>query len=100
MQFVLSPLNATISAVTPVRCGRLPFSVTEAWTRFLIHGSWGGATLGTGASRHRTAAKWTFSSQSYDSATRGLTTKDDHNDMRHSPIERVTSEARFPGERR
>lgn len=39
MQFVLSPLNATISAVTPVRCGRLPFSVTEAWTRFLIHGS-------------------------------------------------------------
>jgi hypothetical protein len=29
-----------------------------------------------------------------------LTTIADHNDIRHSPIERVTSEAKFPGERR
>ena len=27
-----------------------------------------------------------------------LTTIVDHNDMRHLPIERVTQEARFPGE--
>jgi hypothetical protein len=27
----------------------------------------------------------------------GLTTKADHNDIRHSPIERVTREAQFPG---
>ena len=30
----------------------------------------------------------------------GLTTKADHNDIRHSPIERVTREAKFPDERR
>jgi hypothetical protein len=33
-------------------------------------------------------------------AAKRLTTRADHNDMRHSPIKRVTWEAEFPGERR
>ena len=39
-------------------------------------------------------------SQSYDSAAGRLTTTTDHNDIRLQSIERVTREAKFPGERR
>jgi hypothetical protein len=41
-----------------------------------------------------------LSSQSCGLATGELTTKVDHNDIRHSATEQVTREANFPGERR